>query len=290
VKILNLKDKKGYTVLHYAVIAADVRTVAALLELRDVDIGAVDNNGWTPLMWAVVYARLRTASPEGATMVIRNPTPNTRRKRTIKISEPEQEWLVQRHHAIVKLLLEAGSPEPEREPMTNEYNFLLSFAVRLMFRGISTPGWTRRTMAIARNFPFASGHGPKGEPACIMTGQDKKTIMIFPEGAWTGCRALIYTSKQDEAAANYANQESGEWGLEAELEDMRTTKFALDYYSTLNASVDRHTEAGSEEVVGERLRELNLTESDGPLETKEDDQAVSASSPQQVGSTIPEKV
>jgi hypothetical protein len=290
VKILNSKDKKGYTVLHYAVIAADVRTVAALLELNDVDIGAVDNNGWTPLMWAVVHARLGTASPEGATMVIRNTTSNTHRKSTIKPSEPEQELLVQRYHAIFQLLLEAGSPEPEREPRTNEYNFLLSFAVRLLFRGISKPGWKRRTTAIFRNFPFASGRGPKGEPACIMASQDKKTVMILPEGAWVGCRALIYTSKQDKTAANYSDQESGEWDLEAELEGMRTANFDLDYYSALNAPVDRQTEAGSEDVVGERLRELNLTESDGPPEPKEDDQTVSALSPQQVESTIPKKV
>jgi ankyrin repeat protein len=53
---LSCKDMLGRTVLHWAVTSYDIRTVELVLERCKDSINAIDNDGWTPLMWAVRVA------------------------------------------------------------------------------------------------------------------------------------------------------------------------------------------------------------------------------------------
>lgn len=52
----SIRDSRGYTPLHLAILYGSENDAIALID-SDVDIRAADNEGWTPLHWAIYYQR-----------------------------------------------------------------------------------------------------------------------------------------------------------------------------------------------------------------------------------------
>jgi ankyrin repeat protein len=199
-RLMNSTDKFGHTPLHEAVHQCDIRTVELLLEIGETDLSTVGLLGQTPLMAALHRQHFGQEFADGfiTWLGIANPPPDLR----------NQAWMDERFRLIAEMLIEAGSPLPEKDETIGAYKFLIMHAVRTVFKHSSDADLAEKIRSLFAKFNFMEKPSPRtGFAARVWMSTDRRTISIFPHGIYRGAPISSYIRTGSNGHASISSDE-----------------------------------------------------------------------------------
>lgn len=194
---LNLVDRYGQSVLHRAVMMADVSSVQALLELPGIDLSMRDLLGETALTLALRQAHYAHPWTEASfkEFLVEKMGYSEDSVYSRDLSHIRQ-WYKSVGKRIAKMLIDKGSPIPSRNSSTGDYDFLLEHAAKQVIMHIidgSDDDIKKVTYEAFRDFEFFQQPTHElGQPAMIMYAAERRELLVYPEGHYRGAPILIY--------------------------------------------------------------------------------------------------
>jgi hypothetical protein len=145
--LVNSKNLLGCTPIHMAVWCCDIKTVELLVEIGGTDLSIEDPSGRTPLMIAIFRKQYVQEDADGYAKWLKE-----RGAANPPAKLHDQRWMKQRYDKIAEILLDAGSPVPERDEGTGEYMFLLMQAAFDAFRHTSGDNFAQKIQELFGTF------------------------------------------------------------------------------------------------------------------------------------------